>query len=128
MSAKNSYSTNAGIAAVEASKSASLAKSWAKARAEHDRLIGHIESVNINEYAKSDYNEAEVKIQGRKIRIPSRFGPLIEIVADFAGGYMRLQVKGSRRYVGLDGKPANAKSLQEFQRLTHFRIKKWEEM
>lgn len=49
-------------------------------------------------------------------------------MADFAGGYMRLQVRGTHVFLDKDWQLVDSCSYKEMERKTHFRIKKMEEM
>lgn len=129
MSAKTDYSTNAARAKVEAEtmKNAEATRKWLDSRAEHDKHIQYMESVNINDYVKPEYLSSDLTISARKIIFPSIY-PGIDVVADFGGGYMRLQIRGTRIFTDLSGNPVHEKSVSAKERKTHFRIIKMEEM
>lgn len=129
MSAKTDYSTNAQKAKAEAERmtNAKSAKAWVDSRIEHDKYIQCMESANINDYVKPGYLPSDLTISDRKIIFLSIY-PGIDVVADFGGGYMRLQIRGTRIFTNLSGKPVHEKSVSAKERKTHFRIKKKEEM
>lgn len=127
MSAKTDYSTNAEKVRMEAQSNEEAARSWAKAREEHDRIIDKLDSVSINDYAMPGFSVTAENIKGRKMVIPSRV-PGVDVVADFAGGYMRLQIHGTRVFLDKDFKPVRARTAKAYQLATHFRIMKLEEM
>lgn len=69
---KNKYSTNAAKKREEADLDAEARRAWARAREEHDRYIGLLEDVDIDEYADEDYLSSQTKITLRKLIVPSK--------------------------------------------------------
>lgn len=124
---KNKYSTNVYRKRKESEMDEKAKRSWEKARREHDKYIGRLESVDIDDYASESYSEDEVNITLRKMIIPSKVDG-VDVVADFAGGYMRLQVKGTTTFLGKEWNEVNGPTYREKERRTHFRIKKMEEL
>ncbi|MBQ9873158.1 MAG: hypothetical protein IJM30_01735 [Thermoguttaceae bacterium] len=98
-------------------------------------------SVDLNEVVDRLTPGAIPEISNGKITFTNKEGT-IKIVADAAGGYLRIQDLTSKskkeQYVGLDGRDAHnyrnergkqqGRSRAEFNKATHFRIKKREEM
>ena len=98
-------------------------------------------SVNINTVVNKFAPGSEPEFKNGKIIFKSKDGKY-SVVADVGGGYLRirdltknnskasyLNLDGSdgHNYVGADGK-IHGKSKSEYNRTTHFRIKKREEM
>ena len=98
-------------------------------------------SVDLNEVVDRLTPGAIPQVRNGKITFTNKEGT-IRIVTDAAGGYLRIQdltAKGKKeRYLGLDGRDAHnyrnergklqGRPKAEFNKATHFRIKKCEEM
>lgn len=126
MSAKEQYSTNAEIARRQAKETTRAAADWAKGRSELERYGNGWESVNINEFVPFSYDESLITIKGRKMFLPTKMSNIV-IIADFGGGYLRFMDISSHAYVDRYGN-AVSKDDKDFERKTHYRIMKMEEM
>ncbi len=124
---KKKYSSSVQRQWEEAQKDEEARRLWEKARREHDKYNGLLESVNIDDFARPNYESSNLKIQKRKLIVPSKKEG-VDVVADFAGGYMRLQIRGTNVYLDKNWQPVKGTTNKDSQRLTHFRIKKMEEM
>lgn len=126
MSAKEQYSTNVGIGRQQAKESAQAAADWNKGRSELNRYGKNWEAINIDDYVPPFYDESLVAIKGRKMFFPTK-NPNIVILADFGGGYLRFMNTSTHKYVDKNGN-AVFEGDKDFERKTHYRILKKEEM
>ena len=98
------------------------------------------ESVNINDVIAKFSPNYEVTYSGTKMNFQTP-GSKYRVVADIIGGYLRIQdtsITSGRKYLDLDGKIPNnfinergkqqGRSEADYNRVTHFRILKREEM
>ena len=140
MDTKTDYSSNVSAMKQIADIDAGLAKELEKGAERARRFHSNWQSVNINEVVEKFAPGAVAYQKGGKIIFESS-DHTIAIIADAAGGYLRIQdlTSKTRRalYLTLEGKNAHnvtidgktrGRTTEEYEIATHFRIKKREEM
>lgn len=137
MDYKTAYSQSVTLSKEMAKEEADLQKKISSGESRKSVYGTNWRSVNINDVAERLTPGAEpIRING-KIVYNSGDGKYA-IIADIGGGYLRIKNLETNEYVGLDGQSmhnytdANGKqhgrSKADFNSVTHFRIKKKEEM
>ncbi len=125
--AKKHYHSNVEKWWEEAQRDEEFMRLWEQIKSEYKKYGHRLESVSIDDYAKPNYELSETRVSKRKLILPSK-KESVDIVADFAGGYMRLQVRGTNEYLDKNWQPVKNTTAKKMEQLTHFRIKKLEEM
>lgn len=125
--AKKHYHSNVEKWWEEAQRDEEFMRLWEHIRNEYKNRKHFLESVNIDDYAKSNYELSEARVSKRKLILPSK-KESVDVVADFAGGYMRLQIRGTNEYLDKNWQRVKDTTAKKMEQLTHFRIKKLEEM
>lgn len=140
MDSKHDYSTNVSAMKQIADIDPQLAKELNKGADRAQKYHSNWKSVNINDVVDKFAPESTAYQKGGKI-IFENADHTIAVVADAAGGYLRIQdltVKAKRAlYLTLDGKNGHnitingktrGRTTEEYEIATHFRIKKREEI
>lgn len=140
MDSKHDYSSNVSAMKQIADIDPQLAKELNKGSERAKKYHSNWKSVNINEVVDRFAPESTAYQKGGKIVFENK-DHTIAVVADAAGGYLRIQdltVKTKRAlYLTLDGKDGHnvtvngktrGRTKEDYEVATHFRIKKREEM
>lgn len=140
MDSKTEFSTNVSAMKQIANLDSSLARELEKGAERAKKYHSNWKSVNINEVVEYFCPGSTPYQKGGKI-IFENSDHTMAVVADAAGGYLRIQdltFKGKKeRYLTIDGKDAHnvtvngktrGRSKDEYEAATHFRIKLRSEM
>lgn len=126
---KTTYSTNVNKMKQAAESNSVLSEKLSKGKERVDKYGSGWESVNINNVVDKFAPGATTRENNGKVIFSN--GGQFEIVADVAGGYLRVQdvSAGKLTYVTLSGeyKPKSI-GKGKWKQMTHYRIKKLEEM
>ncbi len=126
---KTQYTTNVNKMKKVAESNEVLAGKLAKGKERASKYSSGWDSVNLNEVVQRFAPDSTIRESNGKIIYSN--GGRYEVVADVAGGYLRVQDVniGKLTYVTLSGeyKPNNI-SKSKWKQMTHYRIKKLEEM
>ncbi len=125
---KTEYTTNVNKLKQAAESNSELAMYLNNGKARADKYGPGWESVDINDVVEKFVPNATIRKSHGKIIYSN--GGQFEVVADVAGGYLRIQdVTKSFEYVSMSGeyKPKDI-GRSKWKQMTHYRIKKKEEM
>lgn len=125
---KTSYSTSVSKIKQAAESDSSLSNTLSNAKMRVDKYGSDWESVNINDVVnKFAPGATPTEFRGKII---FNNGGQFQVVADVSGGYLRIQDANKKfTYVNLSGeyKPKSV-GKSKWKQMTHYRIKKLEEM